>query len=155
KRGPAAGWAELPAILTNIAVVARWGSRHGFVEQIPRPDAVVARLPDGIAFQAGNGLHAGFGSRSSLNHALQRFESVEAVDFDLAARRHQRLLDLHAQRQFQFRLSPGDRQAGASHQGKAELFRNGHHLGRFGAIVREMLVTERRNRLARLSKYAD
>src|SRR5262245_3915250 len=56
--GPARRRGELPAVVADVADVERRAAAQGVLQQLPRPDAVVAGLPDGVALQAGDSLDA-------------------------------------------------------------------------------------------------
>src|SRR5262249_53356985 len=58
KGRPARRRRELPAIVADVADIQRRAPPERVLQQFPRPDAVVARLPDGVALQARDRLDA-------------------------------------------------------------------------------------------------
>ena len=147
----AAGSVEVPRILPDVARVDGVAAAQGVVQEIPRPGALVAGLPDGVAFQVG---HGGDALRlaaavAALGDALERLQRVEAEDLQVAPRGDQHLVELPAQGDLQLRQPPGHRQARAGHQRDLLRRRGLDHVGRLGPAVGEMLVDEDRHRAAR------
>ena len=135
---------EVASVLPDVAGVDRVGTAEGVAEHLPRPHPLVAGVPDGVAFQAGDGRDALACPVRGVGHALEGLEGVEAVDLEVAAGGDEHFLDRPAERDFELRPSPGDRQAGAGHQGDVQRLGLVDHLVGLGPAVVEMLVDEDR-----------
>ena len=85
----------------------RVASAQRVLEQRPRPHALVARLPDGVAFQASDGGHTLrlAAALPALDHALERLQGVEAEDLQIAPRRHHHILELPPERDLERRAA--------------------------------------------------
>ena len=124
---------------------------QGVVEQLARPDPLVAGVPDGVPLQAGHGddpLRLPL-AVAALDHALEGLERVEAEDLEVAPRGDQRLLPGPARagprasgsRQVTGRLEPAISGTSCAWPGRPS--------PGLGPAVREVLVDEDRDAPAR------
>ncbi len=109
-------------------------------QQVPVPEAGVARLPDVLAGQTGDRLDAGFAALAPLHHHLQGLQAVKAVDFQRPVAGDQAFFDGRVEAQFQLRPPPRHRQARPGHQREFQLLRPADHLFAPGEGVRQVLV---------------
>ena len=140
----AEGRAVIARVLLDVAGVSGLTPPDRAPQKVPRPDSLVAGLPDGVAFQTGHRLDPlGLALEvAPFGHALERFERVEAVDLDVASGRHDGPGHGETERDFERRKPPGHRQARSGHQREPQLASRLHHLKRLGTAIGEMLIIE-------------